>query len=170
MLASPWVCVAASRARGTPVIGLRTQLWVCAAASRARGTPAIGLQRGSFSIRACAPVVGDFATAMGFAIFGCQISAWPSYQSHVKANVALSGSGQRANGRFIRAGRLEWSFYQQWLLAVLVASLRARKSHPPTQITTFVGFRVLSKTVRAFVYLQTGLPTISLPERPGRSL
>ena len=66
MLASPWVCVAASRARGTPVIGLRTQLWVCAAASRTRGTPAIGLRRGSFSIRACAPVVGDFATAMGF--------------------------------------------------------------------------------------------------------
>ena len=54
MLASPWVCVAASRARGTPVTGLRTQLWVCAAASRARGTPAIGLRRGSFSIFALA--------------------------------------------------------------------------------------------------------------------
>ena len=37
-------------ARDTPVIGLRTQLWVCAAASRARGAPVIGLRRGSFSI------------------------------------------------------------------------------------------------------------------------
>ena len=88
MLASPWVCVAASRARGTPVIGLRTQLWVCAAASRARGTPAIRFRRGSFSIFALALPPSETSQQLWvcqLAIFSCQISTWPSYQSHVKA-------------------------------------------------------------------------------------
>ena len=60
VLQPPAHAAAASRARGTPVIGLRRasftaveippQLWVCAAASRARGTPVIGLRRASSSL------------------------------------------------------------------------------------------------------------------------
>ena len=108
MLASPRVCVAASRARGTPVIGLRTQLWVCAAASRARGTPAIGLRRGSFGISALALPSSETSQQL-WVLSICNFWLPDLYM----AKLSKPCQGQC---RFINRKRPEsqWPFYQGW--------------------------------------------------------